>query len=97
MADRDNHEPELEEPPLTDEQQSVLNGVKIDTRFEDEAYLRAHPEIKLMVSAFTKSVLDNLPSDVKAFAGEYFTDGKLSEKVETELVASKSTKTLDPF
>ena len=44
-------------------------------------------------------MLENRPENhrVPVFAGEYFTDGKLSEKVAAELELQRSpAKTLDP-
>ena len=32
----------------------MASSMQIDTRISDEAYLRSHPEIKAMVSSFTK-------------------------------------------
>lgn len=45
---------ETESAILSPEQQKRLDEAKIKTRIEDEKYLRSHPEIKLMLSAFTK-------------------------------------------
>lgn len=82
---------------LTEAQQLKLNGAKIETRISDEAYLRSHPEIKAMVSSFTKSVLQGRPENVSTFAGEFFTDGSLADKVAAEITLTATAQpSLDP-
>lgn len=66
---------------LTKDQQERLNQHKIVTRLENEHYLRAHPEVPVMMSAFLREVLLRRPQKIREFASEYFTDPKLSDKV----------------
>eukprot|EP00035_Acanthoeca_spectabilis_P010105 m.178423 g.178423 ORF g.178423 m.178423 type:complete len:89 (-) comp14925_c0_seq9:229-495(-) len=68
---------------LTEDQQRALDQAKIRTRVEDEQYLRAHPEIKHMTTAFLKDMMKQQPTDVQGFAGDWFVNG-LEEKIAKE-------------
>jgi len=50
----------------------------------NERYMRSHPEIKAVVSAFTKAVLREKPDDIKAFASNWFAADDLRKIVEAE-------------
>eukprot|EP00731_Ephydatia_muelleri_P016256 Em0009g680a len=71
---------------LTKEQQRTLDEYKIKTRIENELYLRHHPEVSLMLSAFISDVLKTRPPNIKKHAADYFTDPCLSDKVKAEHV-----------
>ena len=43
-----------DEGALENSQQQKLNQKKIQSRFENEKYLRSHPEIKLLMQDFLK-------------------------------------------
>eukprot|EP00049_Salpingoeca_infusionum_P011583 m.202162 g.202162 ORF g.202162 m.202162 type:complete len:78 (-) comp14976_c0_seq20:2373-2606(-) len=57
---------------LSAEQQKRLDDKKIETRIENERYLRNHPEIQSMVNDFVKAVLMQRPDSVETFAADYF-------------------------
>eukprot|EP00041_Stephanoeca_diplocostata_P028012 m.782290 g.782290 ORF g.782290 m.782290 type:complete len:106 (+) comp23290_c0_seq7:47-364(+) len=82
-----------EAPILSTEQQKKLDDAKIQARIDDEKYLRSHPEIKLMMSAFTKEVLRHQPDDIKGFAKNFFTDN-LHEKISAEQERQRTQKIL---
>jgi hypothetical protein len=50
-------------------------------RLENEKYLRAHPELKMMMNRFLRDVLEKEPRDVTSFAAAFFTDPALRRKV----------------
>lgn len=58
-----------------------INELKIKLHLENERYLREHPEIHLLMSAFVKDVLEHKPSSIPDFAGEFFTNPDLEAYV----------------
>ena len=50
--------------------------------------MRSHPEIKGIMSAFTKAVLRDKPDDIKAFAATWFAADDLRQIVEAETIAA---------
>ncbi|KAJ3009297.1 UNVERIFIED_CONTAM: RIIa domain-containing protein 1 [Siphonaria sp. JEL0065] len=59
---------------LTDEQRATLKGDVIQTRIDNEHYLRDHPEIKDILNYFMGQVLLKKPENVRDFAaGERWT------------------------
>ena len=66
---------------LTEDQQSLLNGLKIEKRLKNEYYVREHPEFVAMIKGFLKKSLLERPDDIEKFAGVYFTDSDLKEKL----------------
>ena len=64
---------------LTQEQQMLLNDVKIQHRLHNEKYIRQHPELLALVKGFMKQILIERPDNVEKFAGAYFTDSNLKE------------------
>lgn len=64
---------------LTQEQQLLLNDVKIQHRLHNEKYIRQHPELLALVKGFMKRILIERPDNVEKFAGAYFTDPNLKE------------------
>lgn len=64
---------------LSEEQQTLLFQLKKKKRFENEHYLRDHPEVKLLVQAFLRKVLLERPINIEEFAGDFFTRQDLKE------------------
>ncbi|XP_065836674.1 RIIa domain-containing protein 1-like [Oscarella lobularis] len=67
---------------LTEEQQAKLDKKKIRTRIENEAYLRNHPEVTLLLSGFMKEVLIKRPENVRQFAAEHFSQPELADSIQ---------------
>ncbi|KDO21941.1 hypothetical protein SPRG_13123 [Saprolegnia parasitica CBS 223.65] len=57
---------------LTDAQLAALNQAKVGIRMDNEKYIRAHPELDLVMRALVKAVLRDRPANVTAYAHEYF-------------------------
>eukprot|EP00966_Prymnesium_polylepis_P296228 6843010-Prymnesium_polylepis.1 len=66
---------------LSDDRQKLLNQQKRATRVTNEKFFRAHPELRVMVSAFLTSLLEEKPSDIPAYAATFFTDPQLARKL----------------
>ena len=64
---------------LSEDQQLLLNELKIKKRLENEKYIRQHPELVAILKGFVKQVLLEQPDNVEKFAGSYFTDSQLRE------------------
>ncbi|KAH8878458.1 RIIa domain-containing protein 1 [Schistosoma japonicum] len=61
---------------LSNAQQAATNKLKTQTRINNEQYLRRHPEVKYMITAFLSYFLDfftspNLVSNIEAIKDEY--------------------------
>ncbi|XP_023657213.1 RIIa domain-containing protein 1 [Paramormyrops kingsleyae] len=70
---------------LSPEQQEKLRQFKIKTRISNEKYLRAHPEVEVLLSEFLRSLFFKRPVDICEFAADYFTDPNLPRTVHTKL------------
>ena len=66
---------------LSQDQQSLLNQRKVDMRLENEKYLRAHSELKLLVSIFMRRLLEEKPDNPVLYAGQFFTRPDLKNDV----------------
>ncbi len=66
---------------LSQDQQNLLNQRKVDMRLENEKYLRAHGELKLLVSVFMRRLLEEKPANPVLFAGQFFTRPGLKKDV----------------
>ena len=62
---------------LSEQQQLLLNDVKIKKRLQNESYLRQHPELVAILKGFMKQILLEQPDNVEKFAGSFFTDSQL--------------------
>lgn len=75
-------------PPVDWELDQQLVSVFLDRRMElralFERYLREHPEVRQLLSAFMQSVLLWKPSDVFQFAEEFFTPFSVTYKSEEQ-------------
>ncbi|KAI6659144.1 RIIa domain-containing protein 1-like [Oopsacas minuta] len=65
---------------LSQDQQMLLNDVKIQNRLKNEEYIRQKPELVALVKGFMKQILLERPDNVEKFAGSFFTDSHLREK-----------------
>ncbi|XP_006008418.3 RIIa domain-containing protein 1 [Latimeria chalumnae] len=70
---------------LNAEQQEKLRQFRINTRIENEKYLRSHPELQLLMAEFLREVLFMRPEDIREFAAEHFTDPELPERIQRKL------------
>ena len=59
--------------------------LKVKLRLENEKYLRAHPELKMLVANFMKVVLEKKPQNVTSFATGYFTSPGLEQRVKNAI------------
>ncbi|CAH8507418.1 unnamed protein product [Schistosoma turkestanicum] len=50
---------------LSNAQQAATNKLKTETRLNNELYLRKHPEIKYMITAFLRDILTKQPEDAR--------------------------------
>lgn len=66
---------------LDPQKQAELNELKRETRFHNEHYFRAHPELRAAIKAFTDELLEKKPDDVQAFAQAFFTDPGLPTRL----------------
>ncbi|XP_068616636.1 RIIa domain-containing protein 1 [Brachionichthys hirsutus] len=62
---------------LSAEQQEKLRQFKINTRIDNERYLRSHPEVEEMIADFLREVILKRPPDIQGFAAEHFTNTNL--------------------
>lgn len=54
--------------------QKKVERIQIDTRIDNEKYLREHPEIEFIIQNFLVKLLEDKPDKVINFAGKYFHD-----------------------
>ncbi|XP_004077937.1 RIIa domain-containing protein 1 [Oryzias latipes] len=65
-------ETKLDTSVLNAEQQEKLRQFKIKTRIDNEKYIRAHPEVEVLIGDFLREILLKRPADIREFAGDYF-------------------------
>ncbi|KAM9488967.1 RIIa domain-containing protein 1 [Clarias gariepinus] len=70
---------------LSPEQQEQLRQFKIKTRIANEKYLRAHPEVEMLLSDFLSDVFVKRPTDIRKFAADHFSDPDLPRKIQIKL------------
>ncbi|XP_038146106.1 RIIa domain-containing protein 1 [Cyprinodon tularosa] len=58
--------------PLSPEQEEKLKEFKMQTRLDNERYLRAHPEVDEIIGEFLRQLLVKRPSDIEEFAADHF-------------------------
>lgn len=58
--------------PLSEKQVQQYQTAQKAILAEDTAYLSSYPELTTLLATFCKAVLKEKPSDVRAFAKEYF-------------------------
>ncbi|XP_068179201.1 RIIa domain-containing protein 1 [Antennarius striatus] len=62
---------------LSAEQQEKLRQFKINTRIDNERYLRSHPEVEELIADFLREVIVKRPPNVREFASDHFTNTNL--------------------
>eukprot|EP00826_Nyctotherus_ovalis_P007064 TRINITY_DN1173_c0_g1_i3.p2 TRINITY_DN1173_c0_g1~~TRINITY_DN1173_c0_g1_i3.p2 ORF type:complete len:115 (+),score=43.44 TRINITY_DN1173_c0_g1_i3:116-460(+) len=62
---------------------------QLELKIENELYIRAHPELKTMISLFLKKVLDEQPKNVLQFAGSFFDRPSLKDVVTEAMQAQQ--------
>ncbi|XP_038833393.1 RIIa domain-containing protein 1-like [Salvelinus namaycush] len=76
MADKSGLE-KLDFGALSIAQQQKLRQFKINTRINNEKYLREHPETEVLISDFLRDVFLKRPTDIREYAADYFTNPNL--------------------
>ncbi|KAB5587104.1 hypothetical protein PHYPO_G00009070 [Pangasianodon hypophthalmus] len=90
MADRGLEKADI--AALSPEQQEQLRQFKIKTRIANEKYLRAHPEVEMLLSDFLRDVFVKRPTDIREFAADHFSDPDLPRKIQMKLEEKASVK-----
>ncbi|XP_032089924.1 RIIa domain-containing protein 1 [Thamnophis elegans] len=67
-------------------QQTQLMVYKINTKINNEKYLRAHTEIEVLLSGFLRDVLMKRPENIREFAADYFTNPELPKKIQQQMM-----------
>ena len=57
---------------LVESQKHIVDDKIIEIRMENEEYLRKHPELSILITAFVMKVLDEHPENILECAGEFF-------------------------
>ncbi|CAH8531390.1 unnamed protein product [Heterobilharzia americana] len=68
---------------LSNAQQAATNQLKTQTRLSNEQYLRRHPEVKYMITAFLRDILTKQPEDAREHFVDFFTSPNLLSNIET--------------
>ncbi|XP_063173169.1 RIIa domain-containing protein 1 [Candoia aspera] len=71
---------------LHSKQQDQLLAFKINTKINNEKYLRAHTEIEVLLSGFLRDVLMQRPENIREFAADYFTNPELPKKIQHQMM-----------
>ncbi|XP_021516996.1 RIIa domain-containing protein 1 [Meriones unguiculatus] len=74
---------------LSQEQLKQLRDFKIQTRIENEKYLRTHKEVSLLISGFFREMFLKRPDNILEFAAHYFTDPRLPNRIYMQLIKDK--------
>ncbi|XP_053480247.1 RIIa domain-containing protein 1 isoform X2 [Ictalurus furcatus] len=90
MADRGLEKADI--GALSPEQQEKLRQFKIKTRIANEMYLRAHPEVEMLLDDFLRDVFVKRPTDIREFAADHFSDPDLPRKIQLKLEKKASVK-----
>ncbi|XP_058016666.1 RIIa domain-containing protein 1 [Ahaetulla prasina] len=67
-------------------QQMQLMTYKINTKINNEKYLRTHTEIEVLLSGFLRDVLMKRPENIREFAADYFTNPELPRKIQQQMM-----------
>ncbi|XP_025022770.1 RIIa domain-containing protein 1 [Python bivittatus] len=71
---------------LHTKQLDQLLAFKINTKINNEKYLRAHTEIEVLLSGFLRDVLMQRPENIREFAADYFTNPELPKKIQQQMM-----------
>ena len=74
---------------LSEEQKVNLNQYKIQTRKNNEVFLRKHPEVQCLVSDFLHEVLLQRPENVVEFAAQHFTQPDIRNRINSQIKEEK--------
>ncbi|XP_064620592.1 RIIa domain-containing protein 1-like [Lineus longissimus] len=96
MATQPKHEPPQGMEPydlggpgdlgaLSPEQQEKINKFKVETRMENEKYLRQHPEVECLIAGFLGEILKKRPENIREYAARHFTNSNLPDTVMQQL------------
>ncbi|KAG5445523.1 RIIa domain-containing protein 1 [Clonorchis sinensis] len=66
---------------LRNDQQAATNRLKTETRINNEKYLREHPEIQFMISAFLRDLLLKQPEDPRKHFTDFFIRPDLRDQI----------------
>ncbi|XP_077176686.1 RIIa domain-containing protein 1 [Paroedura picta] len=86
MVDLGSGQEMLDIGALSGSQRMKLLDFKINTKIENEKYLRTHKEVELLLSGFLREVLLHRPEKIQEFAADYFTNPGLPEKIQHQLM-----------
>ncbi|CAH8484755.1 unnamed protein product [Dicrocoelium dendriticum] len=67
---------------LNNRQQAETNRLKTETRLNNEKYMRRHPEIRYIISAFLRDLLLTKPEDPRKHFTDFFSRPDLSDCIE---------------
>nr|CAX74063.1 hypothetical protein [Schistosoma japonicum] len=67
---------------LSNAQQAATNKLKTQTRINNEQYLRKHPEVKYMITAFLRDILMKQPENARGHFVDFFTSPNLLSNIE---------------
>ncbi|XP_029359283.1 RIIa domain-containing protein 1 [Echeneis naucrates] len=77
---------------LSPEQQEKLHQFKVQTRIDNERYLRSHPEVDQLIGDFLRNVLVKRPADIREFAADHFTNPNLHATTCTKMERNRVTE-----
>jgi len=84
-----------DEGALNEEQRVKLRQLKVNCEQLDQKYIRAHPELDVMVYEFVREVLHKRPDSISTFAADWFSSPLLREHIETRMAKGKPDRELD--
>ncbi|KAL8184737.1 UNVERIFIED_CONTAM: RIIa domain-containing protein 1 [Gekko kuhli] len=70
---------------LSGHQRMKLLQFKINTKIENEKYLRSHREVELLLSGFLREVFLQRPEKIQEFAADYFTNPDLPATIQRQM------------
>ncbi|XP_070622870.1 RIIa domain-containing protein 1 [Erythrolamprus reginae] len=86
MADVTSGLEHLDGGALNESQRTQLMTYKINTKINNEQYLRAHTEIEVLLSGFLRDVFMKRPENIREFAADYFTNPELPGKIQQHMM-----------
>jgi hypothetical protein len=60
-------------------QSSLVERIKFLTRIDNEKYLREHPEIEALIGIYLIKLMEEKPSNILKFSGEFFNKTDLKQ------------------
>ncbi|XP_026228163.1 RIIa domain-containing protein 1 [Anabas testudineus] len=77
---------------LSAEQQEKLRQYKIQTKIDNEKYLKSHPEVEILIGDFLRDVLLKRPHDIHEFAADHFTNPNLHTTIGSKVEGNCDTE-----